>query len=80
METEPKFVETPTIRCEICLAEIPQSEAVSAEAQDYVLYFCGLECYRTWSEGTSARGAPETGKAPGPGGAARPNTTGGEPK
>jgi hypothetical protein len=77
METKPKVIETPTIRCEICLAEIPRSEAVSAEARDYVLHFCGLECYRTWSEGTAARDAPETGKAPGQGGATRPNTTGG---
>jgi hypothetical protein len=35
METTPKATGTPTIRCEIGLAGIPRSEAVSAEARDY---------------------------------------------
>jgi YHS domain-containing protein len=30
-------------------AEIPPSEAHCAEAEDYVLYFCGLDCYREWA-------------------------------
>ena len=37
------------IQCEICLKEIPISEATSAEARDYVMHFCGLECYDQWS-------------------------------
>lgn len=36
------------VSCKICLKEIPKSEAKSAEATDYVLYFCGLECYAKW--------------------------------
>ena len=36
------------VKCEVCLKEIPQSEAKSAEAIDYVLYFCGLDCYERW--------------------------------
>jgi len=38
------------VNCEICLKEIPPSEANSAEAQDYLLYFCGLECYAEWQK------------------------------
>lgn len=38
------------VSCEICLKEIPVSEAKSAEASDYFLYFCGLECYAKWKE------------------------------
>lgn len=34
--------------CETCLKEIPQSEAHSEEAADYVANFCGLECYQQW--------------------------------
>ena len=37
------------ISCEVCLKEIPLSEAKSEEATDYVVYFCGLDCYETWS-------------------------------
>lgn len=36
------------VACEICLKQIPLSEAKSDEASDYVRYFCGLECYARW--------------------------------
>ena len=37
------------VACEICLKEIPVSEAKSEEASDYVAHFCGLECYAIWN-------------------------------
>ena len=36
------------VACDICLKEIPVSEARSCEATDYVIHFCGLECYEKW--------------------------------
>ena len=36
--------------CEVCLKEVPKSEAAMAEARDYVAYFCGLDCYRKWMD------------------------------
>lgn len=39
------------VACEVCLKEIPKSEAVVAEATDYVLHFCGIECYAKWKTG-----------------------------
>jgi len=36
------------VSCEICLKSIPVAEAKSAEAEDYVAYFCGLDCYDLW--------------------------------
>lgn len=36
------------IKCDVCMKEVPQSEAKSAEAQDYVMHFCGLDCYSKW--------------------------------
>lgn len=38
------------IDCSICLKEVPISEACSEEATDYVLHFCGLECYTKWKD------------------------------
>lgn len=38
------------VSCDVCLKEIPKSEARSAEARDYVAYFCGLDCYQQWRE------------------------------
>jgi len=33
------------VSCEICQKEIPQSLAMVAEAEEYVRYYCGLECF-----------------------------------
>ena len=38
------------IDCSICMTEIPVSEANCEEASDYVLHFCGLDCYARWKE------------------------------
>jgi len=38
------------VSCEVCMAEIPVSEAKSEEATDYVVYFFGLDCYAAWKE------------------------------
>lgn len=37
------------VTCEVCLSQIPQSEARSAEGDDYVVHFCGLDCYEQWN-------------------------------
>ena len=36
------------VECEVCLKEIPVSEAKSEEASGYVAHFCGLDCYDKW--------------------------------
>jgi uncharacterized protein DUF3330 len=33
------------VRCEVCEKEVPLSGAVVPEATDYLIYFCGLDCY-----------------------------------
>jgi hypothetical protein len=43
-----KPVDLQRVPCEVCLKEVPKSEAEMAEARDYVAYFCGLECYDKW--------------------------------
>lgn len=46
---EPEIPSDPDrIACKVCFKEIPLSEAVNEEATDYVLHFCGLECYAKW--------------------------------
>ena len=47
------------VSCDICLKEVPRSESRSPEGSDYVLYFCGLDCYEKWiqqkdNEGSSS--------------------------
>lgn len=36
------------VTCITCQREVPLSEAVVPEAVDYMLYFCGLDCYDRW--------------------------------
>ena len=36
------------VSCEVCLKSVPLSEADIVEANDYVAYFCGLDCYDIW--------------------------------
>ncbi len=60
---EPEIPSDPDrLACKVCFKEIPLSVAVNEEATDYVLHFCGLECYAKWrkqeqkQEGASERG------------------------
>lgn len=38
------------IDCKLCFKEIPESVAMTEEGEDYVMHFCGLECYSAWKE------------------------------
>ena len=48
MTEKDEAAEGEIIACEVCLKEIPVSEARVEEAEDYISYFCGLECYDKW--------------------------------
>jgi hypothetical protein len=45
-----RLVDTEHVKCEVCLKEVPASEAKVAEAQEYVMHFCGLDCYEKWQK------------------------------
>lgn len=51
------FSDSGLVACEVCLREIPASEASSCEASDYVVHFCGLDCYEKWRKQDSHDGA-----------------------
>ena len=50
MRDRVKLPDPVRVACEVCLNEIPASEAQHAEAGDYVMHFCGLGCYQVWRE------------------------------
>jgi hypothetical protein len=58
--TKPTEVEL--VKCEVCLREIPKSDAQNAEVRDYVAYFCGLECYEKWEEAEMKQRTQEAGE------------------
>lgn len=47
---KPVPTEPQTLRCEVCLTEIPASVATSAEGPDYVHHFCGIDCMDRWQK------------------------------
>ena len=50
--------EEKTVSCGVCRREVPRSEAQSVEAEDYVWYFCGLECFTQWRRRRDPRSDP----------------------
>ena len=61
MATPIRPTSVPTIHCDVCMKEIPETEAHNAEAQDYVMNFCGLECYDQWRKKAASRPEDKTG-------------------
>ena len=59
MDKKMEAAEVETVSCEICLKEVPTSEATTPEAMDYVAHFCGLECYSKWQKGSEKSVEPE---------------------
>jgi hypothetical protein len=49
MAPSDKAVEGTLVSCEVCLKEVPRSEASVPEAVDYFVYFCGTDCYAKWN-------------------------------
>jgi len=50
MMEQKKLFEPEKVACEVCLKEIPISTAKSAKATDYIMYYCGLDCYEKWKK------------------------------
>jgi hypothetical protein len=38
------------VECQVCHRQLPAAQALRQEADDYVLWFCGSNCYRKWQE------------------------------
>ena len=64
MTTPEKSLDVELVACEVCMKEVPVSEATVSEAADYVAHFCGLACYDKWKEQRDKPAAPAT--KPGP--------------
>ncbi len=37
-----------SVSCEVCLKAFPESCSCPREVSDYVMYYCGVECYVEW--------------------------------
>jgi len=59
VEKTPPAAKPGNVACSICLTEIPESVAMSSEADEYTQHFCGIECYTKWRNETEKS---QTGK------------------
>lgn len=50
MIEQEKIVVPEVVSCDVCFKEIPLSEATSVKSTDYIVYYCGLECYDKWKK------------------------------
>ena len=50
MVTRDKPAEVERVACEVCMKEVPRSAATVAEATDYFVHFCGVDCYERWKK------------------------------
>lgn len=49
-KNEKDDVKDALISCAYCMEMVPLSEAHQAEGEDYVMYFCGLDCFAAWRD------------------------------
>lgn len=63
MSTVDRPIDVEQVACEMCLKEVPVSEATVPEATDYVVYFCGLDCYERWKRQSRQSAEPVKGCA-----------------
>jgi hypothetical protein len=57
MQQPEKTSERVLVSCAVCLRDIPYDESSVVEVDDYVMYFCGLECFQVWRK---TRRTPDT--------------------
>ena len=62
MANKPQLRGMELVPCAVCQKEIPKSVALSAEDQDYVMHFCGLDCYEEWSADQIKQRTQEAGE------------------
>ncbi len=46
MSKRTKSVDPQSVFCEVCLKQVPRSEALMVEGRDHVAYFCGIPAMR----------------------------------
>jgi hypothetical protein len=48
MNTQTDVNKHELLSCDVCIKEVPVSNGKVLEIDDYVMYFCGLECFDKW--------------------------------
>lgn len=48
MGTSKKPADGEQLTCEVCMTSMAAADAITPEATDYYLHFCGLDCYGKW--------------------------------
>ncbi|WP_416224115.1 DUF3330 domain-containing protein [Thiohalophilus sp.] len=38
------------VSCTVCRKEVPRVDALKDEGEEYIRWFCGLDCYNQWRQ------------------------------
>lgn len=49
-EPRPRPEPPKQVSCEACMRQLIREDAYRSESEDYVLWFCGLNCFETWKD------------------------------
>ncbi len=47
-------LQSESVSCTVCQQEIPHTNGLSVEAQEYLFFFCGVGCYSSWQQENGA--------------------------
>ena len=47
-------LQSESVACTVCQQEIPHTDGLSVEAQEYLFFFCGPGCYSSWQQENGA--------------------------
>lgn len=48
MNNDAEQQEVEAVSCHVCHQDVPHTEGLTVEAQEYLFFFCGLGCYSSW--------------------------------
>lgn len=42
------------VNCAVCRKDIPRTDALKDEGDEYIRWFCGFDCYHQWQHDSSS--------------------------
>ncbi len=58
MDSNKKPADNEKVTCQACKKSMAADDAITPEASDYYLHFCGLDCYAQWQTAKSRPAKP----------------------
>ncbi len=57
MNNNAEQAEVEAVTCHVCQQDVPHTQGLTVEAQEYLFFFCGQGCYESWQQMNGLRTA-----------------------